>query len=190
VDAERPDHPGLTTRERAARDLRVVQDRARGISWVRIGERHGITDRQARRVVADYRQSRTELRDHDPVAIVEEVLEAQEAALDDLALLAETTTNASVELGAIRSKLQVHRERLELLGAIGVFPRDIGQVGRLIDLREIATRLDRVLNMPDVPRDLRERIIAAVDPRASESRPVAMIQSNGVRADLVDCPPG
>ncbi len=144
---------------------------------MRIAERYGISDRQARRICSDYRRTRTPLRDLDPVAVIEEVLEAQEAALDDLALLTETTANDTVKLGAIRSKLDVHRQRMELLGAVGAFPRDIGQVGRLIDLREIAARLNAVL--VDVPSELRERVIAAVDPGYVEQAPRALGSRNG-----------
>jgi Homeodomain-like domain len=180
MDIECPDQgpSGLNTHERAQRNLRVVQDRARGLSWTRIGDRHGISDRQARRIVTEYRRAGPGLREYDPVEIVEEVLDAQEAALDDLAVLAETTTNPSVELGAIKTKLAVHRERLELLGAIGLLP-NMGQLRIEIDLRQIADRLCTVLSAPEVSPELRERIFAAIDPHPQEALPPALVQANG-----------
>jgi hypothetical protein len=179
VDAERPDKKGLTTRERAARDLRVVQDRARGMSWTRIADRHEISDRQARRIVAEYRQSRPALHEHDPVEVVEETLEAYEAAIDELAILAETTDHDSTRLGAIKARLDAQQERVELLTRIGVLPRDLGQAGVEIDLREIAARLDAVLSSPGVSPALREGVITALDPRSPEPAPLALVRTNG-----------
>src|SRR3954469_3322110 len=41
----------VTRRQRQARNARVFADRARGLSWAVIEDRHGISERQGRRIV-------------------------------------------------------------------------------------------------------------------------------------------
>jgi hypothetical protein len=165
----------VTTRERSERNLRIVEDRARGLGWSRIARNHDVTDRHARRIVAEYRESEPSLLERDPVEVVEETLAAYEAAIDDLADLAAETDHDSTRLGAIKARLDVHHARIDLLRTVGVLPRDLGAVGVVLDARRIAVRLTEVLGRDGVSESVRSDILDAIDPRTgARSRPAAL----------------
>jgi hypothetical protein len=156
----------VTSHERAQRNVRIIEARARGLSWPRIAHMHGISDRQARRIVADYRASGPALHDRDPVEIVEETLEAYETAIADLVVLAEETNHDSTRLGAIKARLDVYQARNELLRTIGVLPSDLGSLHVAIDLSQIAGRLVALFEHAQVPERVKAEILDAIDPRA------------------------
>jgi hypothetical protein len=153
---------GMTTRERLERNVAIVEDRARGMCWSRIARRHHVSDRHARRVVAEHRDTAPSLLHRDPVEAIEETLAAYDAAIDDLAILASETRHDSTKLGAIKARLEVHRSRVELLQTVGVLPRDLGHIGVIVDVRRIAARLVAVLDRPDVPETVRIDILDAI----------------------------
>jgi hypothetical protein len=129
----------VTTSERAERNAAIVADRARGLSWSLIAQNHDVTDRHARRVAAEQRDTAApSLLQRDAIAIVEEVLHDFDTAIHELAVLAAETDHDSSRLGAIKARLDVQRSRIELLQMVGALPRELAQVGVIIDLRQIA----------------------------------------------------
>jgi hypothetical protein len=128
-----------------------------------------VSDRQARRIVADYRASLPALHEHDPMEVVEETLEAYGAAIEDLSLLAERTDHDSTKLGAIRARLDVHHARIDLMRTIGVLPHNLGYMSVAIDLRKIAARLLDVFDRAEISEQVMDHIMEAIDPRAALS---------------------
>jgi hypothetical protein len=153
----------MTSHERSQRNLRVVEARARGLSWTRIAHLHGVSERQARRVCADYRASRPALHERDPVEVVEETLAAYESVIDELAVLAGETNHSSTKLGAIKARLDVYEARNHLLRSIGVLP-DLGSLRVAIDLSQIAGRLVDLFERAQIPESVKAQILDAVDP--------------------------
>jgi hypothetical protein len=161
----------VTSYERTQRNMRIVEDRARGLSWTRIAHRRGVSDRQARRIVADFRASQPALHEWDPVEVVEETLGAYATAIEDLSLLAESTDHDSTKLGAIKSRLDVYHSRIDLLRAVGVMPRDLGYVGVALELRQIATRVVDVFESAGMPEQVKAQLLEAIDPRTALAPP-------------------
>jgi hypothetical protein len=154
----------MTSHERAHRNNSVIEARARGLSWPRIAQLHGVSERQARRIVADFRASRPSLHEHDPVEVVEETLAAYESAIQELAILAEETNHDSTKLGAIKARLDVYEARNHLLRSIGVLP-DLGSLRVAIDLSQIAGRLVDLFERAQISDPVKAEILEAIDPR-------------------------
>ncbi len=91
----------LTRRQREARDARVFADRRRGLSCHAIEERHGIFERQGRRIVDRIAERRPAI-EIDADAVVRELLEHYAQGIEDLALLVDSP-NAAVRVAASRS---------------------------------------------------------------------------------------
>jgi hypothetical protein len=53
---------------------------------------------------------------------------------------------------------------MEMLAALGVFPRDLGQLRIEIDVRQIADRLVRVFEENDMPPEITSAILDAISP--------------------------
>ena len=89
---------GVTGHERAVRNSDVVRARARGLGWEEIASRFDLSERQCRRILADYRESRPSPHEIDPIETIQMAMEHYDAAIEDFALLAEQTTNDAVRL--------------------------------------------------------------------------------------------
>jgi hypothetical protein len=73
--------------------------------------------------VAEYRATSGSLSDLDVEEIIRDTLDAYDAAIEDLGVLAEETSHAGTTLGAIRGRLDAVRAKWELMQAIGLLPR-------------------------------------------------------------------
>lgn len=134
------------------------------MTWIEVAARHGVSERQARRVVERWYAGRPQVRDLDPAEVVRETLVAFAQDLSDLAVLAVETNNDAVRLGAIKARGDVFRSRIEVLRTIGRLPHDwagwltvtdtIGLLRNFVDvlrrsevddetLRELRTIIDR-----------------------------------------------
>ena len=103
------------------RGAEIVADRARGLRWATIAEKHSLSERQAREVWRE-RLSAEHLESLDGREAIIEALGQVEAGIEDLALLAQTTNNDSVRLGAIRARLDLMGRRVTLLRMGGYLP--------------------------------------------------------------------
>jgi hypothetical protein len=126
----------VTAQQKVERDAHIVADRSRGLTWATIEARHGVGERQCRTIWAErLREISTE-----PVDVREALREAitqLDAAIEDCALLAESTSNDSVRLGAIKARLAAMGERDELLRLSGLLPFDARAVRTEAELRDI-----------------------------------------------------
>ena len=148
----------MTGHERAVRNADVVRARARGLGWEEIAGRFGLSERQCRRILDDYRASESRLHEIDPIETVEGALDQYDAAIEELALLAERTAHDAVRLGAIKTRLDVLRGKLDLMAAVGVLPRDLGQLHVEIDVRNVVRAIVNVFDEHGVPREAQEAV--------------------------------
>lgn len=163
---------GVTTRQRTDRNAEIFAARARGIGWARIAAEYGISERQAQRIYTEQRENRATLASIDPVEVVEELLVAYDAAVEDLAVLAQETGHDGTRLGAIRARIDATRAKHELLAAVGVLPHDLGRLSLEIDGRVLGDTLVRVLERHDLPQELwddLERELSAAVPTLAQA---------------------
>lgn len=152
----------MTAEQRMNRNRAIFDARARGFGWDEIARQHDVSVRQAQRIHSEYRDASPGALAADPIATVEELLAGHDAALEDLARLANDAKHDGARLGAIRARLDVMREKYELLAAVGVLPRDLGQVAVQIDSQRIADATVAVLERHAVPEHVFDEILEAL----------------------------
>jgi hypothetical protein len=72
-----------------ARDAKVVADRARGLTWPTIADRHALSERQCRSIWSEWVRERP-LEPTDPRDALREAVAQLDATIEDTALFAET----------------------------------------------------------------------------------------------------
>jgi len=125
----------------------VIADRARGFPWSYIADRHGLSERQCRNIWTARRDGRSDLLSAaEREALVHDALDAYDAAIEELAVLADETANDAVRLGSIKARTAVVKHRLEFLQAIGLLPKDLYAVALQIDAERLVASILRVLD--------------------------------------------
>jgi hypothetical protein len=102
--------PRLPAAKKVRRDEQIVRDRASGLLWSTIAQNHHLSERQAREVWRE-RLAAEPLEELDGRDWLRQVLLQTEQAVEELALLARTTRNDAVRLGAIRGRLAAMAQR-------------------------------------------------------------------------------
>jgi hypothetical protein len=164
-EIEPVDWSTLTMEEKVRRRRQIVAFRARGIGWDNIAETFGVDESYARRIFKEYRDTQPRLKDVDPVDVIEEMIIQYRAAAEELAMIAASTKQDSVKVGAIRERLRVMEQTTQLMQATGVLPNDLGTLRVEIDLRVMSERILRVFEEFGIGDDVQEAVIAAVSGR-------------------------
>lgn len=164
----------MTAREKTERDAAIFAARARGLGWARIAGDHGVSERQAQRIYAEYRTARPSPIALKPVEVVEEVLESLSAAVEELAELSASTGHDGTRLGAIKARVEVLTTRTDLLMDVGVLPRDLGRLGREMEVQELVQTIGRVFDDHGVPPEVEDALCEAL-----EGRPPGNGDTNG-----------
>jgi hypothetical protein len=147
------------------RDRGVGSDRNRGFSWPEVARRSGLGERQCREVYRLWREQHQEdLLTADPVAAAVETLAAYDGLLNELALAAENADNANAVVGALKAQAAVLGQRVELLQAIGVLPRALGELRLHADVQLTARRILQVFEEHGVPEETKQAVAAALLP--------------------------
>ena len=157
--------PRMNAREKTNRDN---QYRHRAHARAVVGhDRRGPTNSasvSARTILADYRASQPRLRERDPVEILDDMLDRYEAAQEELALaVSATTKHDATRVGAIRTRLDTLAAQTNLLMAVGVLPRDLGQLRQDVDVRELAQKTLAVFDAYDVPVEAKRELLLVLN---------------------------
>jgi hypothetical protein len=162
----------LTSHEKVRRDADVVTDRARGLAWTTIAARHELTERQCRNIWNE-RLREVSLEPVDVRFYLGESIAQLDAAIEELALLAETTANDPVRLGAVKARLDALGSKFELMRLSGLLPFDARAVRTEAQLREICAMVLELFDRYEVPRaakvELRDSLEAALSSRNGSS---------------------
>lgn len=149
----------LTVSQQYDRNMRIVEARIRNKPWSGIAKAEGLTIRRCQQIFGEWAATNPTLREHDPVAIVDELLRGYQAVIEDLSVEAATSKMDAVRVGAHNSKLRAYREMAELLQAIGVLPNDLGTMHLHIDGQITAERVIAVLERHHVPEAVFEELL-------------------------------
>ncbi len=141
---------------RALRNASIVAERTRGDSWASICARHDVGERQARRIV----QEHTVPGEGAAAAqeLLDEMVEAFEAGIEDLALIAMRSNSDSVRLGAIKAKLKLMEKRAGLLGAPSLYRR----AGDEVDAWRTGEAVVAILEKHDASYEFRRDLVEAM----------------------------
>ena len=151
----------MTVQERASRAEGIVGDRARGYTWTHISERHGLSERQCRRLVADYHSDAPSIAARDPIEIVSELLDRYEGVIGELTEIAATTTHDATKVGAIKQKMVAMEAEFSLLQAVGVMPQ-LRAVGYEMDARWLARTVLETFERHAIPSEVTDEIVALI----------------------------
>src|SRR4051794_27278368 len=112
----------MTRSQREAMKTLVRVDRARGLPLAAIADRRSISERTIRRYLA---AGQPQVPTPDPSAAVAELLASLEATIEDLAVLAATTANDSVNIAALRERRDTGFARFRAMQDVGLLPRSL-----------------------------------------------------------------
>jgi len=157
--------PRATSEEKVRRDAGVVADRAHGLSWATVAGRHDLSERMCRSIWNEHLREQP-LGPDNPTEALREAAAYWDAAIEDLALLAETTRNDPVRLGAITRRLEAMSRKQELLRLAGVLPytpqamRTEANVQRMTEI--VLELFDRVVPEP-LQEQATDELLAALE---------------------------
>jgi hypothetical protein len=154
------------------------------LPWREIVERDGRSERALRAVVDDYLEHVQEgdaVRplEQDPVALLTATLDRLAIMRDTMVGLMQSTESELVMVAAAREWRHVEKELRELMMAVGVLPRDLWKLRHVMEAREAADLLDRLLDgLEDgslTARDVRARMTewSGVPPVIESTTPAA-----------------
>jgi hypothetical protein len=153
----------LNPHDRSERNAEIVAARANGASWRQIEQRFGVSGRQARRVVRDVGTARvTRTMAIDPTEFIETALMHQEALIEQLAEIADSTDNPMVAINAIRAQGRANDRQVELLQNAGLLPAPLTNLAQHIDAQRLARRAIEVLNRHQVPAAVKQDLLDAL----------------------------
>jgi len=121
------------------------------LPWSEIVKRDGRSERALRAVVNDYLEHVQEgdaVRplEQDPIDLLAAMLNRLTIMQDTMARLTQSTENGLVIVAAAREWRHAQKELRNLLMAVGKLPRDLGALGHLVEIRELADLLGRLLD--------------------------------------------
>ncbi|MGI9110818.1 MAG: hypothetical protein ACR2GT_01215 [Gaiellaceae bacterium] len=157
--------PRVTSEEKPRRDASVIADRARGFGWTAIAARHDLCERMCREIWNEHLRKQP-LGPDDPREALREAVARYDAAIEDLARLAESTGNDPVRLGSIKARLDAMTRREDLLRIAGILPSTARALRTEIDIQKMT---DVIIDLFDrvVPESLRDQaeldLIAALE---------------------------
>lgn len=149
---------------RAKRNMEIVAARIRGLSWHTIANTYGLSERQCKQILADYRAHNPSLRKSDPLDILDSVLEGLQGAVEELAMISATTSSDRTRVAAIQAKVAIHDQIVKTLQTVGVLPNDLGVLRLEVDARVMAERVIGVIEKYDMPAEVTDAMIAALGP--------------------------
>jgi hypothetical protein len=151
----------LNAQGKVARDGHIVADRARGLTWATVADRHGLSERQCIAIWKD-RLAAQPLEEVDPREALLEAVAQLDAAIEDCSLLAETTANDAVRLGSIKTRLAAMREKHDLLRLAGLLPYSPQAARTESEIWQMADEAVRVFEKYAVPDEARDEFLVAL----------------------------
>ncbi len=163
----------LSATKRVLRDSLIVQRKAQAWPLEAIAREADITERQVRRVLEERRTMAVRLIEQDPVDVLHDLVAAFQASIADFEVMgnAYADTHPSAAVGAKKAAAQGRERLVALLQVAGGLPRDIGEVGDLKGLRELATAMVDVVRDFEAGRVDAEEVVAVFERGIGIGRP-------------------
>ena len=131
----------LTAAKQSLRDSLMVQRSTQGWTQAAIAAEAEVSERTVKRVIAERQAIGEALLDRDPIDVVRDLATQWEGSIADMEAMASAYVedNPAVALGAKKGADQARERLLLLLQATGRMPRDMGGLGDLMGMRELAS---------------------------------------------------
>ena len=159
---------GLGWADRGARNRALVSDRLQGASLPELARCYGLSERQCRNILREWREAGVaELEADDALAVVHEFIERYRQIEVSLAELAKRADNSAAAVGALRGRTEAVDRQVQLMQAAGLLPKELGQLRLQADVRSVAARVVTVFRDHQVPAETARAVIAALTEEAS-----------------------
>lgn len=175
AEADRPRLPDRvlhpeTEEDHRERDRLIFVYRGRDLTWTNIAAEFGINEKTARQAAARYRQrERLDILDRETATeLVHEMLAGYEQRLERLAAIEGVAKNGAAAVGAIRTSIEIYKQRQQLLSELGVLPKDLGQFNVERDLMAVAHQIVGVLEDDGVAEETQLKILRIVSPSQAD----------------------
>jgi len=155
----------VTSFERAERNQAIVTARLRGLTERRVAEMYEVSERHVRRVLREYRESRTAWDELDPVEALHDTLGAYEALINEAEALTDQAKQESTRLGALKLRLAVLDARIRLVPGLGLVPNELERRRMMEGFRRMAHQIVVVLDRRGVAEDVQQEIVDTVEGR-------------------------
>ena len=138
----------LSAAKQSLRDTLIVQRRAQQWTLEAIAAEAGVTTRTVSRVLAEREAIGEALLDRDPIDVVRDLAMQFEGSVADFEAMASAfvETNPTAAIGAKRGADQARERLLLLLQSTQRLPRDMGGLGDLMGMRELASDMVTVVH--------------------------------------------
>jgi hypothetical protein len=163
--------------QRVERDNKIVALRARGFPERAVAERFNITPARVGEIMEAWRSTKPKLRLIDPLEIIDQCVDGYQADMEHLSVIAENAGNSNTAVGAINARMAARDRIIALLQTTGVLPHDLGKLRVEVDVRFIAQQLVTILNKYDVPENVQQELIMALQ------------QGEPLAEDIIDAEP-
>jgi hypothetical protein len=142
----------LTVKEQAERDGQIVLARLKGETNADIAERFGLSVRTVRMIFQTHREAyKVEIGNIESLSEVADMLIKYEHLEGKALAMVDKAKNDATTIGAIRTVIDIMRERLHVLQAIGAMPNDLGTLRVEMDYRRTSVLLVEVLRRHKLP---------------------------------------
>lgn len=155
----------LSAADRIRRNAQILAERASGEPLSTIAERHDLTTRQVRSICNDGETPVVQTTIERSEALAISVLAHYEKLGGDLDRLATSRRDPNTQLGAIKAKISLLKQQTHFLLATGLIPRDLSAIDYERDAVELADTLLDVLEAHDVPWEVQNAVVQAVEAR-------------------------
>lgn len=152
----------MTLSERADRHKDIVAAWLRGLGPTQIADTFNLSERHVYRIIEEFRESQPAVNDQDPVEILQEKLMRLEAAAQEYALIAQTTSNEQIRVGAIAKRLDAYQQATELMQKTGVLPNNLGTLAITMDVKKLAKRVVDAVEQMDLSDDQAQKLLEAI----------------------------
>lgn len=161
----------LTRKQIERRNELLVEDSLRGGSEEALAERYGITDRQVRNVMKEWRETeKPTMAGRHPIEIVWESVDRYQAWIGQLAeIAADPKVQDSVRVGSINAQVSTQDKLIDLLQKSGILPRDLGELRIQADVMFLSKRLVEVFERHNVSHSVTEDVLKVLG--AAQGRP-------------------
>lgn len=132
----------LTVAEKNLRDSLIMQRKAQGWSWDEIAEEAGISPSQCKRAHANRKRALPPSLDMDPLDLLRSIIDGFQSSIGDFEHMAlgYAERHPSAAVGAKKAANDARWRMTVLLQAIGIFPRELGTMRHVVEVRETAQK--------------------------------------------------
>ena len=152
-----------SSKARYERNRGIVAAHLAGSSAKDVAQAVGLTDRQVRNVLKEWREAgASELQNVNPAELLFELLELSREVASEFAATAQEADNTAAKVGALRGRLEALGQQRQILERAGVLEAQVVRVQVDAQVRELAALFVTVCREHEVPENAMQAVLQAI----------------------------